>query len=159
LSGLATSRSFFDVLGARPVLGRLFDPSEDRKGGDVRVALIGERLWVRRFGSDPRVLERTIDLDGVRHRVIGVMPAALDVFIETDVWTPLAADYSWPRADRRLGAVGRLAAGATLEQANRELVQISKELATAYPRSNGAWSGDVRSFDDAFISPRLRARV
>ncbi|HET7459135.1 MAG TPA: ABC transporter permease [Gemmatimonadaceae bacterium] len=160
LQGAATTHTLFSVLGVRPALGRTFTAEEDTKGGDGRVAVISHALWQRRFGGDPRVLERPLDLDGTRYRVVGVMPPGFDFPGGVDVWTPLAPSYDWPRGDRRLDAVvGRLAPSATLEQARKELAGVAGQLATEYPATNAAWSADVRPFSEWYVSPEMRSRV
>lgn len=159
LRGLAASASLFDVLGMAPQIGRVFTADEDRAGGDVRVAVLADAFWRRRFGADPGVLGRMIDLDGTRHRVVGVMPPGFDFPQRTDVWVPLAADRASERGDRRLAVVGRLAPGVTRDQADGEVAAIAGALAGDFPPSNGAWTARVRPFDEWYVSPALRARV
>jgi putative ABC transport system permease protein len=160
LVGSAVSRGFFRVFGVGPAMGRGFAVEEDQLGGDTLVAVISHTLWQRRFASDPRVLERSIDLDGVRRRIIGVMPRGFDFPGQVDVWTPLAPSYEWPRADHRLdGVVARLAPGATLLQGRRELVDVARQLATEYPASNAEWSVQVNPFVEWYVSPDMRARL
>jgi predicted permease len=160
LQGAAATHTFFRVLGVAPALGRTFTAEEDAKGGDTRVAVISDSLWRRRFGADPRVLQRPLDLDGARYRIVGVMPPGFDFPGSIEVWVPLAPSYDWPRADRRLDSViGRLAPGATLAQARDELAGIARRLATEYPASNADWTADVRPFSEWFVSPQMRARI
>jgi hypothetical protein len=66
---------FFDVLGARPIMGRGFQPGEDRPGGE-RLAVIGHELWRSRYNSDPNILGKAIALDGRSYSVIGVRHAS-----------------------------------------------------------------------------------
>jgi MacB-like periplasmic core domain len=63
---------FFQALGVRPVVGRTFVAGEDRAGGG-RVAVLSDALWERRFHRDPAVLDRSVDIDGVAHRIVGVL--------------------------------------------------------------------------------------
>src|SRR5688500_9037832 len=58
LEGVAATHTLFGVLGVAPALGRTFTAAEDGRGGDARVAVISDRLWQRRFGADPRILDR-----------------------------------------------------------------------------------------------------
>ncbi|MBV9880578.1 MAG: ABC transporter permease, partial [Gemmatirosa sp.] len=139
------THELFGVLGVAPALGRTYTAEEDARGGDYRVAVISDALWRRRFGADRGVLARTVDLDGVRHRVIGVMPPGFDFPNRTDVWTPLVPVPQWPRGDRRVDAVvARLAPGATREQGRDELRDIARQLGTEYPETNGRWDARVR---------------
>ena len=66
--------NFFAVLGAKPALGRVFLPEEDRRGAP-RVVLISHALWMRRFEGDPSMVGRPILLNGQKYTVVGVMPA------------------------------------------------------------------------------------
>jgi predicted permease len=160
LGGAAVTHTLFGTLGVRPQLGRTFTAAEDAKGSDTRVAVIGHALWQRRFGGDPRVLDRTIELDGERYRVIGVMPRGFDFPGQAEVWVPMAPSYEWPRADRRIDVVvGRLAPGATLDQGTRELADIAAALGREYPAANKDWSATARPFTEWYVSPDMRKRV
>src|SRR5688572_1516816 len=75
LEGLRVSASYFDVLGARPFLGRHFTADEDRPEAE-RVVILGHGIWRRRFGGDPAVVGRLVTLSGLPHRVVGVLPAS-----------------------------------------------------------------------------------
>ena len=70
------SANFFELLGVKPLLGRTFLPDEDRKPGGNPVLVIGEALWRRRFGGDPSILGRVVDLNRHRFTIIGVVPAS-----------------------------------------------------------------------------------
>ncbi len=159
LQGAVVTASFFPVLGVAPALGRTILPEEDRKGGDWHVAVISDGLWARRFGGSRDVLGTSIMLDGVSHRIVGVMPPGFDFPERTDVWTPLVPVPEYPRNDRRLEGVARLAPGVTRTQANDELEQISAQLSEQYPPSNDGWGSDVRPFKEWFVSPQLHSRV
>lgn len=159
LRGIAASNALFAVLGVTPQLGRTFAADEDQPGGDVRVVVLSDNFWRRRFGADPRILDRSIDLDGTRRRVIGVMKPGFDFPGGTDVWVPLAADATSLRGDRRLEVVARLASGTAQEQAGKEVEEIAAALAAEYPESNGAWTAQVRPFSEWYVTPRLRTRV
>jgi hypothetical protein len=67
--------SFFSFFGARPVLGRLLDPEDDRVERVQRVCVLSYQAWQTYFGSDPYVLDRSVDLDGVPLQVVGVAAA------------------------------------------------------------------------------------
>jgi hypothetical protein len=86
------SADFFRLFGAAPILGRTFSPEEDRPGGG-RVAILSERLWTSRFGSDPGVIGRAISLNGEPYTVIGVLgPFHFDIGANPQVWTPFQLD-------------------------------------------------------------------
>jgi putative ABC transport system permease protein len=127
--------SLFPALQVRPVLGRGFSEDEDRTGGP-RVALVGHRLWQERFDGDPRVLERTVMLDGTPHAIVGVMPPGFAFPEYAEVWTPLGLRADAPRDQHGLEVIGRLAEGVEPGRAEAELAGIAAELAAAYPESN-----------------------
>jgi predicted permease len=88
-----TSANFFKLMGSEPLFGRSFSPDEDIPGRDG-VAVIGYGLWQQLFGGDPRVLGRTIQLNGTVLTVIGVEPPAFDYPAKTVVWTPTAFEMT-----------------------------------------------------------------
>jgi predicted permease len=150
------SRDFLPALRVVPILGRAFEAAEDTPGGDVRVAILTHGFWQRAFGSDPGVLGRTLMLDGMSHRVIGVMPESFEWGDDVGLLLPLAADSAANRGDHRLSMIGRLAAGATIDDATHELEAIAAQLAREYPETNEGWSVLLRSFRDWLIPQETR---
>jgi putative ABC transport system permease protein len=73
LNGAQVSPALFSILGVRPLMGRTFVKQEEQRGSDPTVVL-GYRTWVEQFGSDARILDRSIELNGTLRRVVGVMP-------------------------------------------------------------------------------------
>lgn len=128
------SANFLPTLGVSPALGRNFMAAEDVPNG-TRVALIGDGLWRRRFGGDHAVLERTIRVDGGSYRVIGVMPPAFHFpDAKTELWLPIRLDSAAPNAESfNIAAIARLAPGATIGDAERELNAQLERLPEAYP--------------------------
>ncbi|MEM8963366.1 MAG: ABC transporter permease [Acidobacteriota bacterium] len=129
--------SHFEVLAARPELGRLFDETAQEPGNE-RVAVLGHALWQRRYGGDPSILGRTIHLDGHAHEVIGVMPAShrpLDP--SWQLWTPLPIDRTDTDDLARsfyLRPVARLAPGVTMERASAEVRALAAALRDENPQ-------------------------
>jgi putative ABC transport system permease protein len=142
LSGAAVSEGFFPLLGLRPELGRGLQPADFQPGAEP-VVVLGHQLWMERFGGDPDLVGRPISLDGAMVTVAGVLPEriALDepvVIGATDLLKPLvvpAGSLYMDRGIRGMRALGRLADGATREQAVTELRQITQRLAAAHPES------------------------
>jgi putative ABC transport system permease protein len=149
--------SFFRVLGAPPLLGRTFDDASeqgaafdvtDRYSGGDRVLVLGHGLWTRRFGRDPGVVGRTLDLDGAPWRVVGVMPESFalprpttEVFIPWDIGPSFAAFEGGPPRDLRfLNVLGRLRRGVPLTSAEAELQALAARLAAEHPKANAGWS-------------------
>ena len=127
--------SVFSVLGAKPLLGRLFADS-DARGDTPAVVLISERFWRTRFGGDRRVIGRTLDVDGAPAQIIGVMPRSF-AFPEatTPVWAPEPDLKNVPTVGGfAFNGIARLRPGATIESAQRELRQILPRLAERFPQ-------------------------
>ena len=127
------SADLFRVLGAEPVAGRFFTADEEIPGQDDAVVL-SHGLWVRAFGADPRVVGRSVVLDGRSYRVVGIAPEQGMLPREADVWLPLALGPEWFLDDRWgwqfLGAVARLTPGTDVTAATRSL---NARLAEATP--------------------------
>ena len=140
LSGQATTSGYLELHGAQTVLGRTFTELEAQDR--ARVVVLSHRLWLRRYGGDPAVVNRDIPVDSGRSTVIGVMaPAYSDRNPRVDFWTPMyIAPALAPTSSRMLSAVARLAPGVSAEQAERELAAISTQLALERPQTNAGWT-------------------
>jgi putative ABC transport system permease protein len=136
VGGAAVSASFFDVLKISPTIGRPFLEGENEPGQDLLVVL-GHGLWERRFGGDPGVLGRRIEVNEVSRTVVGVMPADFR-FGEWDLLTPLVYDEGFrnSRGAIFLQLIGRLAPGVAIEQASADLARVAADLEAQYPESN-----------------------
>lgn len=132
--GAEISASLLPTLGARPLVGRGFAAAEDVPKGP-HVALIGEALWRRRFGADPAITSRSIQVNGTMYQIVGVMPERFRFpGRETQLWTPLALDPADVNAGPfRLGAVGRLRPGVSLDALHRELTGLLARLPEKFP--------------------------
>ena len=159
LGGFAVTHSLFTVLGVPPAHGRTFLADEDVPGGDTRVAVLSHTLWQRRFGGDPSAIGQSVDLDGITHRVVGVMPRGFDFPSRTEIWVPLAPTLQYHRGDRRLQVVARLAPNATHDEAAADLRTIARDIATAYPSSNTGWGARLQPLREAYVTPQLQARL
>jgi predicted permease len=125
VTGARVSDNLFRALGASPVLGRVIEPG-DAIPGQHRVVVLSNTLWRNRFGSDPAVVGRGIELDQEAFTIVGVMPAGFEVFGPgTDLWAPLpwAAGTPQQKATFSLG-LARLARGVTPEAATREIADL-----------------------------------
>jgi putative ABC transport system permease protein len=128
------SANLFLVLGAQPMIGRVFSGPEDVPNGP-NVVVLGFGLWKRRYASDPSIVNRTILINGQSFQVLGVMPP--DFVLPTDfqnpeptqLWTPLQMDpASTDHGNHGLYAAGRLQPGATVRQAADELSGIARAM-------------------------------
>jgi putative ABC transport system permease protein len=162
LGGLKVSASFFDVLGVRAAYGRTFIAGEDQPGGN-HVVVLSHRLWASRFGSDPAVIGHPIWLDNQRYTVIGIMPenSPFDRGM-AEIWLPISLDGErMNRASHWLlsitgGALGRLKAGVTIEQARAELNAIAARLSAQYPATNRGWGVIVEPYAAIVVGSELR---
>ncbi len=128
------SAGWFEMLGAEPMIGRTFTAEEHRQG--ARLALLHHGFWQSYFGGDPGVVGRTIELAYQSYEVVGVMPESFtnQAFARPPVlWLPLPESSDPDPRRTNFLLVGRLADGATLEQARQEADRWSAELAVVHP--------------------------
>ncbi len=154
VTGVGTTAGLLTMLGTAPHLGVTLSPPDSALGKDAPVALIGYGIWERRFGRDPKVIGRTVDVDGVSRVVVGVMPESIRLLFAADVLIPIAPDPTSQRAEHRLEALGRLKADVTVDQAWAELDGIAARLGKEYPQSNSGWGVSVVSFREWLMGPR-----
>jgi len=135
LQGIHVSYEFFELFGARTVLGRTFTPDEDRpRGGNVVVLSHG--LWQRRFGSDPAVTNRSITLGGELYRIIGVLaPFPFDP--PADLYLPFQADPNSTNQGHYFRVAARLKPGISLGAAKADLNLAGREFKRIFPNSMG----------------------
>ena len=129
VQGRLVSGNFFDVLGVRPAQGRTLS-EEDNKVGVPRVVVLSHGLWQRRFGGDPRLVGRTVEVDGTPMTIVGVMPREFGYPAGADLWTPVVPAIPEEVAKPNVAwavLVGRLAPGTTLETVRDELDAINAE--------------------------------
>jgi predicted permease len=143
------------LLGARASIGRVFTEEETTEGSGQQVAVLSHAVWKTRFGSDPRLLGRTLTLNGRPHVVIGVTTTDFqDPFGPTDVWLPItsAPNANWfTRDNPSVWAIGRLKPGLKLDQAQRDLSAITRRLAREYPATNAGYDASVISMRDNIV--------
>jgi putative ABC transport system permease protein len=168
IQAMTVSPDFVRVMSARPALGRLFtpadyaplaaqfqEPAQQRMRVEPNVVILGHDLWQRRFGGRPDIVGSTVRLDGRNVEVVGVMRqdfsfTEIPEWGHADCWLPQAPDPQQRRA-RMFTAVGRLAPGRSLGQAQAEFDIIASQLAVKYPRANK--DRGIR------LSPLLRAQT
>ena len=125
---------YFSVFAQKPILGRTFGADEDRPGAPS-VVVISHRLWASRYNSDRSIIGRALQLEGVPHTVIGVMPASFDYMRATeDLWVPLSfTPEQLVSGARFFRTFGRLRAKGTLEQARNEVLAVERAFAEQAP--------------------------
>jgi predicted permease len=143
--------NFFTTLGVRPALGRAFLPDEDKMGGDDRVVVLSHGYWQRRFGGDPRIVGREIQLSGRPWTVVGVAPEGFRYGRDVDLWAPTRADTTMPRRAEYLDVIGRLEPGVTVAQASADVAAVVRRLAEQYPATNGRISSEVIGLEEDLV--------
>ncbi len=145
----------FDMVGEPLKLGRDFLPEEGQVGRD-HVVVMTHKLWVERFGSDPKIIGQKIRMNGEPYTVVGVLAAGQPDRLESHLFVPLAFkpdqinhDFHW------LLVMGRLKPGVTLQQANADMDSVTRHIAEIYPVSNKGWGASVEQLQNDFISPEL----
>ncbi|HTG99619.1 MAG TPA: ABC transporter permease [Vicinamibacterales bacterium] len=159
IPGQLVTGNFFEVLGVPAAIGRTLNMDDDRLGSPVRVAVLSYGTWQRRFGGDPRVIGRSLSLNGNAYMVIGVarrgfagplLGDAAEVWVpmavQPEVRPPSAGALRQRFADMRLleardvrwlAMIGRLRQGTSATEAAAALDVVGRRLQAAYPESNG----------------------
>ena len=146
LAGMQVSGNYFSLLGATPEVGRLF-LMEDDDAGAAPVVVLSHALWVRRFGSDPSVIGRTLTLGGTPWTVVGVLPQEFRAPIQSvtpEIFRPIRRPSNSPcgRGCITVRAIGRMKPGVSFADAQSDLAVLAARLASDYPQTNarvGSW--------------------
>lgn len=154
--GIQASAELLPMFEVAPLMGR-FLSLEEMEAGHDRVAVIGNRLWQTRYGSDPMILGKTIELDQKRYTIVGVMPSTFRFTWdqEMDVYVPLvltAEERSEPGrgTSRDLQTQARLKAGMSIPQAQAAMNTLADNLAAQYPAANKGWGIKVEPLHAAY---------
>jgi len=145
--GQLVSGNFFSLLGVNASLGRTFLPEDDQPGNPHAVVVLGHRFWQQHLGSDPKVVGKSLLLNGTSFTVIGVAPggfAGLLVAIEPDFWAPVTVAeqilHDAGRLTSRQGywlfAVGRLKPGVDAPRAGAEVNLLAQLIEQEHPDTN-----------------------
>ena len=147
----------YGMMGDRFYLGRNFVPEEGVAGKD-HVAILAYMMW-KRLGSDPKILNSEIRLDGESYRVVGVLaPGLRDKGALVSVPLVFSADqrnhdYHW------LNVVARLEPGASIAQAQKEMEAIAAHTAQIYPKASLGWSASVEPYKSAYVPDSRRSTL
>ena len=142
LEGQSVSKGYFRVLGISPSMGRDFEAGEDAFHG-LKVVILSNGLWQRRFGGDRGIVGRNITLDGDSYEVVGVMPRGFENVPapSAEVWSPMQydaghiTDLNTVEWGHHLRMFGRLRPGVSKENASRELRTIAGMPVAEFPRA------------------------
>lgn len=153
----AVSPALFEMLGARPHLGRVFAPddSEATYSKSVDEVVISYDLWQQRFGSDSSIIDKTILVDGRwSYTVVGVAAPRFSFPVGAELWTPLVYSRSVAAVERQYryyDVVAKLRAGHTPREAAREVSAIARQLETEFPPSNAGWTIELAPLRETIV--------
>jgi putative ABC transport system permease protein len=133
---LRVTASAFPMLGIVPVVGNLFTSDDDQPGRD-HVAILSEGLWTRRYGRDPTIVGKNIQINLETYRVAGVIRPILDYRVAAGLWMPLsfAPSETAPgkRSPHNIDMIGRLKPGGSIQKARDEFRRIAAFIVEQYP--------------------------
>lgn len=149
--GAVVSSDFFDTLGVKPIVGRTFQPEEDRQGAPALV-VVSYNFWQRYLGGDSNLASKSLTFLDQKHQVIGVMPKGFGFPAGAEVWRARSLS---PRLASRTAhnwqVIARLKDGATMEQARLEGTAIARRLKQEY--------GDMTAMEDVAVVPLQQEMV
>jgi predicted permease len=166
LAAWRITANLLDVVGVRPALGLGFTAQHEVAGQD-RVVILSHALWTRRFGGDPGVIGRQVTFGKEHRQVVGVMPKGftypIGVERAADVWVPLVPrpqerDHSYSGRSYYSQLVGRLRAGATIDQVRAQVARATAAVVAAYPNQvywKDSWPV-VMPLHDLVVGPAYR---
>ncbi|HKN61896.1 MAG TPA: ABC transporter permease, partial [Candidatus Acidoferrales bacterium] len=147
----AATPGFQAMMGHRFLLGRDFLPEEGQVGKDHE-AILCNKFWKSRFGADPNIVGKQVQMNGEPYTIVGVLAPGPADRLQNVVDLPLAFkpdqinhDFHW------LLVMGRLKPGVTLAQANADMDRVTRHLAEVYPKSDKGWSATVEPLHNDFL--------
>lgn len=159
ISGAQITGGFFPVMATAPALGRTITDDDDRAGARD-VVVLSHALWARRFGSDPEIVGRQLQVNGISREVIGVMPAGFQFPLQSELWMPFkftARDLETQRGAHYISVIARLKPEGSLEAAREDMRRVAARLAKEYPRTNRETSASVHPLRDALVGSVRRS--
>lgn len=161
-AGAWVTGDFFRVLETAPHLGARLDETHTRAGND-QVVVLSHGLWMQRYGGDPGLIGRLVQINGVGREVVGVMPPGFVYPDGADFWLPIAPESEgWQQTTASRGAlwlsvIGRLRPDAPIERADAELAVIMARIAEDFPQTagNGVFIEPLRDTIVGHVRPGL----
>ena len=160
LKALSVGEGYFEAMAAPPLIGRVFTPQEFLPGPAGRVIVLTHGLWMRRFGGDTAVLNRTIELSGIPYMVVGVMPKDSTWPADAEIIRPNGLGGTPPpmlmrRDNHVMRAVARLKPGVSIQQAQARLTVMAARIAReATHREGTSWK--LHSMRDYIVGPVIQ---
>ena len=159
---VSTSANFFEVLGVQAQIGRVMSAADDRPGAQP-VAVLTDGLWQRLFGGAGNAIGQTLVLNSIAFTIVGVLPPGFDMPMvgNSEVWMtgdrgiprsfPFTGDVTAVRDSHIIAVIGRLAAGASREQAQAQLTSVMTELSARYPSTNAGLGANVKPLHEEIV--------
>src|SRR5271170_2775311 len=140
VQGIHATADYFAMLGAPVIAGRTFTAAEDRPNGG-RVVVLSYGLWKTRFGGNPDMVGRNIQLNNQPYQVVGIIGKGFVTELPADLWLPFQFDLTSRDMAHYFAAAARLKPGVTLQQANAQLKLVADQFRRTYPGSLGPEDG------------------
>jgi putative ABC transport system permease protein len=152
------SWNFFQALGIPPLLGRDFI-ADDEKQFEPTVAILGNGIWKRDFGSDPAIIGRKVIIDGQSITIVGVLSSDVPSVSLSDVWMPLPMENPGMnvRGAHFLAVIARMKPDIDVNQARAELDSIAGNIAAQHPDTNKTWSLRVMPLSTFIVGDTRKA--
>jgi predicted permease len=157
--GAQVTGGFFPVMATAPALGRTLTDDDDRPGARD-VVVLSHVLWARRFGSDPGIVGRQVQVNGLSREVIGVMPPDFQFPLQSELWFPFkfaARDLETQRGAHYINVIARLKPNISLEAARQDMRRVAARLAAEYPRTNRDTTASVHPLREALVGSVRRS--
>jgi putative ABC transport system permease protein len=167
VGAITATASFFDVLGARAAVGRLYDESDDRPGAE-RTTVLSWGFWQRRYGGDPGVLGRNLVLNDVPRRIVGVLDPAFEFdYGATFSYTGTADVFGPPQwgddarnaSGRYLQVVARMRPVSSLAATQQRMSLLADRLAEANPERQAGWRINVVPLREQMVGDVAQALI
>ena len=152
LSGSFANSEFFEVLKTKPLLGRTFLPEESQAGHD-NVTVLTYETWTSNFSSDPQIIGRTIDIDGVPHTIVGVLPKSFPDLNQEKILCPMVfpPDRVNDRGSRYFGVIGRIQPGTSAAAAGKRMADMEARLGKQYSKEDAGLTTRLQPIEEAYV--------
>ena len=153
--GQAVTTAFFDVLGIKPIAGRMFVPDDEAQSN---VVIVSERFLRSHLPADAGAVGRVLRLDGQPFTIIGIVPARFQILFPADIWTVFRPQRTpEQRRQHYLQVIARLRPGLTIEAARSDMDVVAANIARVAPETNKGWTVRIEPLRDALVSGELRS--
>ena len=142
IPAMRVTTNLFDVLEVHPALGRLFAAADGRGRARQALVIVSHDFWQRALGGDPGVVGKTVAIDLIPYKVIGVLAPDFSLPFQSDLYVPWPDDelrFDRGRLEHNLGVIGRLKPNVSAAQAENELNAIAARLRVAHPPRTNWW--------------------